>query len=106
ARFARLEPGHVVYLQADRVAESVREERAGYARFERALRSAADEPVFAKDRGQREARAQMQVGIALASHHAGGEPLLRLVPRVDQRLERACAVHAACGVRARDVAGI
>ena len=81
------EAGDVVHLQADAVADAVREERGADAGFQRGFRRDLDHAEVLEDAGQREVRVEVQLLVVEAGAHLRAHRLLRGIDRIDQRLE-------------------
>ena len=96
------EAGHVMHLQADAVADAVREERAADAGLHRRFRAYRDHAEVLEDPGQREVRVEVQLAVVGAGAHRVAHLQLRGVDRLDQRGE----FVGLRGIGAGDVAGI
>ena len=97
------EAGDVVHLQADAVADAVREERRTHAGFHRDFRRHRDQAEFAQDARQRQVGVEMQLAVVDPVADLVAHRQLRTVDRVDQRLE---FVRGVLRIRARDVARV
>ena len=92
-----------MHLQADAVAEAVREEGARDPARDRVLGADAQHAGLTQYAGQREMRVEVQLPVIEAGPHACGQRLLGIVQRPNQGRE---IVVLVCRVGASDVRGI
>ena len=96
------EAADVVYLQADQVAQSVREERRADARTHRVVGAAVEHVLVDQHLRQLAMAVEVQLRVVGAGAHGGAQALLHGVDAVDQVLERADAARVGAG----DIGGV
>ena len=97
------EAADIVHLQADAMAQPVREEHRADAFLDHGFRAHVDDAVVLQHAGQHQVCLQVQLAIVLARAHLAAQGLLHLVDAVDQVLEVRGARRR---VGAGDVAGV
>ena len=102
ALFVGVEAGDIVHLQADRMAEAVREEGRGDGFGDHGFRTHAYDLLFGEHAGEQAMRFEMQFRIVLASAHLCAQLLLHAIDTGDQGAE----VGITIAVGAGDVGGV